>query len=503
MIQLTPQEISQYKGQMYLDMSYFGQVCFPETCIVKPPPVHYEIYDALQNYDIKRLLVVIPRGCAKTTIDSLIFPLYDVLLRSAGEYSVIPIISKTQQHSIKSLRTIRLKLDDSSMIRAIFGDWSHNTFKKDTETQIILKDNSLISALGMGQMIHGFKHGDRRPNIIVCDDLNTDDNVKTPESRDAGMDWLLGGVEPALASDGRLIVLGTMIHEDCIVNRLKDAKGWHVIWYGSTIDADTKQVLWPEMYSWKWLKEKEESYHSMRKSHVYYMQYENKIVGSQDSLFKPEDIQYYEGETEFKEKHFWLKLKRICVNGTWKDTNEIIPLNVFFGIDPAGSTAEGRDYTVIMATGIAPDKRRFVLEIFRKRIAPYDIAKAILEMFTRLKPQRINVESVGFSGLIGDILSELMQEKKTFAPIYKVPVTVGKSEKYRESISGDFARKKVFMLESMRSFKDELMSFPRGHDDTIDAYWLSTRSAYPPMEQKYDDKKRKTEKKKFIDWRAI
>lgn len=495
---MTEKEILEYKTSMFYDMEYFGRLCFPSAYTMTTPPIHREIYAALQEDFYKKLLIVTPRGCSKSTIAGLVFPLYKILFSPISSKQVILLISKTQGHSIRLLRNIRWHLDNSEVINALWGNWGHSTFIKDTETQIILKDNSLIAALGIGQQITGFKHYDTRPTLIVCDDVETDENTKTEERRQSNREWYLGQVEPAVDVDGRIIMIGTMVHRDCMINHFRYDPSWKVIWRGSVIDAEKKQVLWPERFSWDWLQAKRESYRKSHQEHIYFMQYENSVVGGEDALFKPEDIQYYEGTTQNDNYH----------QVTWLITdNAKIPLKVFIGVDPARSVSEGRDYTVIMVVGVSPDRKKYVLEIWRQRIRPNEIAHAIFSMYSKWQPARINVEDVGFSGMIADSLKELMEEKKIWIPILKIPVIAGKKERYQESISGDFCEKRVFIKKEMRVFEDELLSFPRAkHDDTIDAYWLATRNIYTPENIKYvenDENRNRFLNSIEIDWRGI
>ena len=496
---MTEKEILNYKTSMYYDMEFFGRMCFPTAFTMASPQIHFEIYNVLQDDSIKKVLIVVPRGIGKSTMTGLVLPLYKVLFSPIGTIQVILLISKTQGHAIRLLRNIRWHLNNSELIKALWGNWGSDTFIKDTETQIILKDNSMIAALGIGQQVTGYKHGDMRPTLIVPDDIETDENTKTEDRRQSNREWFLGQVEPALDIDGRIAMDATMVHRDCLASNIRADDSWKVIWSGSTLDAEKKEVLWPERFPWKWLQNKRQSFKSQRQEHIYFMQYENTVIGGEDSLFQSTDIQYYEGITECDKYNqvVWL------IND-----EEKIPLKVFIGVDPAKSVAEGRDYTVVMPVGISPLRKRYVLEIWRKRVKPNEIARAIIEVYNRWKDgvARINVEDVLFSGMVADSLKELMESKNDWIPIHKIPVSVGKKDKYQSSISGDFCEKRVFIRKEMAVFEDELISFPRGkHDDTIDAYWLATRSTYPPNEIKYIDKAKREKhfEVKTSDWRGL
>jgi len=511
---MTEKQILQYKTAMFYDMEYFGRMCIPQAFTMPSPPVHFEIYNALQDDTINKLLVVVPRGIGKSTITGLVLPLHSILFSPKGEFQVILLVSKTPKHTQRLIRNIRLTLNNSEIINTLWGDWGCSTFIKETEDTIILKDGSMIAGLSILNQIAGFNHNSQRPTWLIPDDIEYGENTKTNERRQTNRDWFFGEALPCIDPViGRVVMDATIYHRDCIAMNLRDDPTWHTIWYGSTINAENKEVLWPERFSWDWLQKQRMSMKINHQEHIYFMQYENKVTGGEDALFQPDDIQYYDGEIEFDKKYkvAWLKLKRIYKNGKWENKEEIIPLKVFIGVDPAKSVTEGSDYTVIMVIGVSPKRIRYILEIWRKRVRPFEISKAIIDVYLRWKDacERINVEDVLFSELVADNLKEQLEEKNEYISIYKVPVpkSEDKKQRYQSSISSDFTDKKVFLLENMRDFEDELLSFPRAkHDDTIDGYWLATRKIYPAEDLKYVEPGKRNKIKKnveYTDWRGL
>ena len=66
------------KREFERDMCWFGKYCFPKALAKETPPFHRDIYKQLKNDDTKRVLIAAPRGTAKSTVCSLIFPLYKI-----------------------------------------------------------------------------------------------------------------------------------------------------------------------------------------------------------------------------------------------------------------------------------------------------------------------------------------------------------------------------------------------------------------------------------------
>ena len=58
------------------NMGLFGKFCFPTALKRDIPPFHTEVYKTIINEKNRRCLIAAPRGTAKSTVCSLILPLY-------------------------------------------------------------------------------------------------------------------------------------------------------------------------------------------------------------------------------------------------------------------------------------------------------------------------------------------------------------------------------------------------------------------------------------------
>ena len=192
----------QVLNRLYKNMALFGRHCFPTALRKEIPPFHHDIYRALKNNDKRRVAIAAPRGTAKSTTTSLIYPLWKAAFKRSDEDLFIVIISESQTQSINFLSRIKYHLSMSDGFRALFGDMGPMTAKRWTNNDIILANGTRIVAVGTGQRVRGFIEGDTRPNLIIVDDFESELNAFTPEARAKNKKWMTEAVIPSLSDDG-------------------------------------------------------------------------------------------------------------------------------------------------------------------------------------------------------------------------------------------------------------------------------------------------------------
>lgn len=67
------------------------------------------------------------------------------------------------------------------------------------------------------------RHGQYRPDLVICDDVEDLNSVKFREGRDKTFQWLTGEVMPIGDQNTKIIIVGNLLHEDCLLMRLKVA----------------------------------------------------------------------------------------------------------------------------------------------------------------------------------------------------------------------------------------------------------------------------------------
>ena len=460
------------------DMMLFGKVCIPNMFSAKSPDFHYELTKHITNTDNKQINIVAPRGHAKSSIVGGVLPMWHLFFGEGKK--LIVLVSRTQDHAVKLLGLIKDTLDYGDQCRQLFGYWGQHSAKSWAKAEVELKDGSVIICKGTGQQLRGIKIGNQRPSLIIVDDPEDENNTKTAEAMESNLRWLLQSAVPSLdPRKGRIIIVGTPQHQRCLVETLKDMTGWLNLTYKP--DFENGLALWEDWWSIAKLKQKKEELDSINRLSVFYREYMCEIVGDEDQLFRLEDLNYYKGEIDFDEdKNAFLKLE--------SPRKTKIPINIFTGVDPASSTKQTADYSVIFNIAVDPEGNRYVLPYYRNRANPLQLAEAIVKNFRQYRSEKTRIESVGYQEMLRQYVIKRCEEENLFIPGLNIKENPRNSKSRRlESLQPIFSRGKVFILDDMQDLKNELSLFPRGkHDDLLDGFYYANKGCYEPYHEVVD-----------------
>lgn len=476
--------------KLHGDVAVFGKVCFPTAITATIPNFHREIYSNIADDSKKRLLIASFRGSAKSTLVSLIYPLWRVAFKRPDEDLFIIIVSEAQGQSINFLNRIKYHLEKSQTFKILFGDFGPSTARRWTQNDIILANGSRIVALGTGQRIRGAIEGDTRPNVIILDDIESELNAGTPESRASNRMWITDAVIPSLADNGRIIMIGTVIHEDCFLCWAKGSSAWKVLWYGILDEHDTP--IWPERFPMDRVLNIKEEFASVGNINGFYQEYMNIAQAPDSAPFKPSFIHLHDYDFSFREdKH--------CLVRKIGDEEIVKPVNVYMGIDPASTLSKTSDYFVIAVIGIDSDDNAYIMDIFRDKISPAAQPELILDYFIKYRPHRTKIETVGYQEALRVGVRTLMKEKGVYIPGIEAGVKprTAKSERLI-SLVPRMARGKFFFRAQDISAQQEFLSYPTGrNDDMMDAIYFALDGASACKDKEFvtGDKRKK--------WRAV
>ena len=475
-------EKTQILSKLKDNMILFGKVTIPNMFSSESPEFHYDIAKNLMDKSHKQVNIIAPRGHAKSSIVGGVFPLWHIMFEKGPK--LIVLISRTQDHAVKLLGTIKDVLDYSSQFRQLFGYWGMNSARVWSKAEIELKDGTMIICKGTGQQLRGIKHGNQRPTLIILDDPEDENNTKTAEAMESNLRWLLQSAIPSLDPErGRIAIIGTPIHQRCIVETLKEMTGWRNLLYKP--DLDNNKALWETWQPIDKLRQKKTELESINRVSVFYREYMCEVVGDEDQLFRESYINYYDGSL-FHDSSGNAFLKITYLNHS--DTTEERPVNVFMGVDPASSTRQTADFSTIVPVAIDAEGNRFVLPYYRKRATPMSLAEAILEYFKIYKPEKVRIESVGYQEMLREYVKVRCEESNMFIPGLEIKENPRNSKSMRlETMEPYFAQGKFHMQKNMMELKDELLLYPRGkHDDLLDGLYYATKKIYQPFHKKED-----------------
>lgn len=192
---------------------------------------------AFAKFQIKAILRIIQHGewyevlswareLAKSTITMFIV-MYLVL---TDKKKNIILTSNSKDNAVRLLAPYRANLEANSRIKAYYGE--QQTLGNWTEDEFITKGGAAFRAVGAGQSPRGSRNEEIRPDVLLVDDFDTDEDVKNPDIIAKRWEWWEKALYPTRSTSEPTLVLfcGNIIADDCCVVRAGAmADHWDVI----------------------------------------------------------------------------------------------------------------------------------------------------------------------------------------------------------------------------------------------------------------------------------
>lgn len=186
-----------------------------------------------------RLALAAPRGHAKSTIMSLQNVLHAALF---GYKKYILLVSDTESQATAFLDCIKAELEENEALQADFGVQKGKVWKSSV---ILLQNGCRIDAVGSGQKLRGRRHGARRPDLIVLDDIENDQEVLSPDGRHKLERWFFSAVSKAGDRYTDIVCIGTVLHHDSLLVHLLDNPAYRSFRW-QAIQQFSSSPLWEE-----------------------------------------------------------------------------------------------------------------------------------------------------------------------------------------------------------------------------------------------------------------
>lgn len=278
-VQLTAKRVEAFAG-IFLSGRYDD---------ARPTPWFHREAWGLYTSREKRACVVAPRDHAKSTALTFDYTLAEVCFRTS-QYVIL--IGATEPKASEQLSNLSEELANNEDLRREFGIIGFETEQK---TEIIVKCDDghrfRILARGAEQKIRGAMWNGMRPDLIVCDDMEDDEQVESVERRQKFRRWFFRAVVPAVSKRGRVRVHGTILHEDSLLSRLQKNKMWVCQFYKAHESYnDFSNLLWPERWTKEELRAKQIEFEEDGDSAGYSQELLNTPLDNNESFLKKENF---------------------------------------------------------------------------------------------------------------------------------------------------------------------------------------------------------------------
>ena len=427
---------------------WFFHVYFAHYVKYKTARFQKELFEVTEDESQKTVVIEAFRGSGKTTIMGTSYAIWSIL--GIQQKKFVLMIAKTESQARQYLANIKIELESNGLLRSDLGPFEEPDDEWRATSIVLPKYKARITVASVESSIRGIKHGAHRPDLIICDDLEDLDIVKTAESREKMFKWLTGDVIPLGDKDTRLVIIGTALHHDSLITKLKTA----II--EGRMDGVTKKypflnidgtAMWTEKFPLQ------TDIDTLRKSvpslQAWEREYMLNIVSDDTQLIRQEWIQYYD---------------ELPANDNLRYAG--------MGVDPAIGQKSDNDSTAIVSGNIYGRKKSLKIYVLPN---PINEQLDFTETISRVKslsttlgngvPVPMWIESVAYQKAIVDQLSSDGYPAKEWK-------TGGSDKRARLSLVSNHIQSGtvVFPRKGAEKLITQLLGFgSETHDDLCDA----------------------------------
>lgn len=444
------------------NLHIFGRYFFPH--IIKGnnevPDCHLELINELNKPSDSA--IVFPRGFAKSTwekIDTIHDTVYEL-------EPVILYISDTLTDAGFHFESIKGELENNELLIMVYGNlvpdekllgrkWTNKHF------QTINKVNVVARGAGKGR---GVNIKNQRPTKIICDDIESDEEVKSATRREKIHRWLNDVIFPSKDKvRGRIKMIGTVLHEQAEI--LQFYKGHGGIFRKAIENGES---IWPNFWSLDDLEKVKNGYTNEEGKFIvgigtraFMQEYMNTPTSDEMANFNPEwiDANTYAAEPKFKRK------------------------KAVIYIDPqAGESAKADEYAITVLKWDEGDRHRYLIEQKAGRASQLDQAKyVVLAYQTHPEAHIVGVEKVLNQTAVYQNILDWKSGKIKFDGVNNdnrnIPLKAvdpgGKDKVARLQMhEAAFERGEIHIRPEMKTLRDQILFLGRDvieHDDRCDS----------------------------------
>lgn len=475
----------------------WGYYFFPHHFNQESPPFHLKILKTIMNN--QKVAICAPRGSAKSSI-AFLYIMHSIVFNRF--YHGI-LLQASLDKAISSLSTIQNEFKSNDLLRATYNI----KLPMSSQDGVIFRSpngfETFFKAFGREQMgkIRGSKFGSKRPDIVLADDLEDDEMVRSRELRDELHRRWKDAVEPAIdiSANYRIIYIDTMKHYDSQLAKMLNPESY----------ADYKKLSFPALFI-NSRGERESLWPSrMTLGYLLKLEREDPITFAKEYMGDP--ISGTSSNFNASDFRRWSTVNNDYIlfdsDGSISSRGELSDCKAAIGYDLAWDESRRHDCTAIVPCLMTPTGEILIDNYVNQRGLRPDLLCEYLFNFdekyiSMTKKTVIHAFEKGKYEKVFKWLLDKEKKKKNKYPItIDVPWITDKKERIIIPLQPRYINHAIFHRKDMGELESQLTRFPAGtHDDIVDALQLSVRSLNDvPIAA---DKKPLTQDEKFKRLRA-
>ncbi len=445
------------------DSDLFGRTFFPRALRQKSPAFHRQLDAALDDPTQRYVSFECFRGSAKTTK----LRLFTAKRIAYGLSRTILYIGASEDHAIRSVRWVKRAVERNQLYAGTFGLRPGSKWT-DEEIEVFHGlDNQPIWLKGVGITgnIRGINFDDYRPDLIILDDVITDENSATLEQREKINNLIHGAVKQSLAPateepNAKLANLQTPMHSEDATAKMAKSKEWHhyrfSCWTPETEDLPVEDQVssWPERYPSATLRHDKELALEENRFSTWARENECRLITQELATFRAPWINF------------------------WHDIPQGGPRVLI--IDPVPPPTQrqmakglkGKDFeSHLVVSRKGPDFYALENRISTGHQPNWTVTTA-LELARKWRVMRICIIAVGYEVVLENLMKNEMGRRQVFHPVIIVPTqNKTKFARISSALAGPASHGHIHVHPSMSMLIEQFNSYGptySGHDDALE-----------------------------------
>lgn len=434
----------------------FFNIYFAEQMEFETAAFQREMFSLSEGMNVKNIFIEAFRGSAKSTIMNTSLALWSVLGKPQTKF--ILILGQTQEQARHHLKNIRMEIEQNDLLRSDLGPFQEEEDEWKSQSLIIPRYQAKIMAVSADQAMRGFKFRHFRPGLIIADDLENSQSVKTRESREKIYDWFTKEIIPSGTLSTRIVVIGNLLHYDGLLRRLQKEVETGLrdgVYRRYPLIDDDNNILWPGKYQSEAVIEQQRK--QLGNEIAWQQEYLLNYTDFTDSVVHRDWIQHFDALPNISKKEAEFRYAAMA-------------------IDPAISEKQTADFTAIVGAIVCGWGDSFCIYILpfpvNERMDHPKTVERIKTLHTTLVPganPQIFIEDVGYQGAL---VQRLQQEERLPAEGIKI---YGMDKRARIALISSYIKNGVvlFPKRGAEQLIQQLVGFGNEkHDDLADAFTL-------------------------------
>jgi hypothetical protein len=382
-------------------------------------------------------------------------------------------VSASEAHAARSIRWIRSRIEPKMgnaglPKREFFAqtfDLRPGAKWTDTELEIFHGvDTTPIWILGAGITgnIRGINFEDYRPDLIVLDDILTDENGATLDQREKIIELVMGSLKGSLTASSdnphsKLVMLNTPQAIDDVVHVAeKDPEFFSVrypCWTPETMNLDVslQESSWPTRHPTAVRRIEKRAAIALNRLSIFSKEKEVRVISKETATFREEWLRYYDDPPEGGQTV-------LAVDPTPPPTGRLDQKQI-----------RKKDFQVVGA--VRRHRGNFYILDYEalQASSPDWVEQKFFEMRFKWRPYKAVVESVAYQATLKWLLEQAMIRRQQWITIEPFNDIRSKPVRIQGALHGPASNGRLFIKKSMTEFVSQWIKYPAVEfDDVLD-----------------------------------